>query len=50
MKEFTNLVLCDYKSDSIWIMVRASLKNGILEISGQDLGETVVKYWGDEDY
>lgn len=50
MKEFTNLVLCDYKDEHIWINVRASLQDGSLEISGHDLGETVMKYWGDEDY
>lgn len=50
MKEFRDLVLCDYKSDKIWIIVRASLVQGALELAGHDLGDNVKNFWGDDDY
>lgn len=50
MKEFANLVLCNYRDDRIWINVRASLMKGSLELAGHDLGEKVEEFWGDDDY
>ena len=49
-KEFDELVLCDKSSTSIDIHVRASLTNGILTISGHDLGPYVEEFWNHEDY
>ena len=50
MKEFTNLVLCEYHSARVDVHVRATLANGALTISGQDLGPFVEDCWGDRDY
>ena len=50
MKDFNNLVLCDYRSENVDVHVRASLTNGFLSISGHDLGPFVEDSWGDEDY
>lgn len=50
MKNIERLKLCDYKDEHIWINVYASLTNNVLSISGQDLGETVMRCWGDDDY
>ena len=50
MKEFTNLVLCDYRSKCVDVRVSATLADGTLRISGQDLGPYVEDYWGDSDY
>ena len=50
MKEFNNLVLCDYRSESVDVHVRASIIDGALRISGHDLGPLVEDSWGDDDY
>lgn len=50
MKDFKNLILCDYRSERVDIHVRASLSCGSLTISGHDLGPLVEECWGDEDY
>ena len=50
MKDFRNLVLCDYRSKSVDVHVRANLTDGTLQISGHDLGPCVEESWGDEDY
>ena len=46
MKEFINLVLCDYRSKRVDVHVSATLADGTLRISGQDLGPYVEDYWG----
>lgn len=50
MEEFNNLVLCETRTDQIWINVRASLIYGKLTVSGHDLGTSVEDFWGDDDY
>lgn len=50
MKEFTDLVLCDYRSKRVDVHVRATLADGTLTISGHDLGPYVEDSWGDSDY
>ena len=50
MKDFTGLVLCDWKSQRVDVHVKASLSNGELTLSGQDLGPYVEEVWGDLDY
>ena len=50
MKDFTGLELCDCRRKDVDIHVRASLVNGELTISGQDLGPFVEDVWGDSDY
>lgn len=49
-KEFKDLLLCDYSDKSISIHVRASLENGKLTISGDDIGDSVQNFWADDDY
>ena len=50
MKNFTGLVLENYKSDDLDVHITASIVNGCLHISGQDLGPSVEEFWGDLDY
>lgn len=50
MKDFTGLELCNDCSKRVDIHVRASLRNGELTVSGQDLGPYVEEFWGDSDY
>ncbi len=50
MKEFRDLILCDYRSSRVDVHVWAALTDGTLTISGQDLGPYVEDSWGDEDY
>lgn len=41
--------LCDEKNDRVHVHVDAEY-NGVLKISGQDLGTLVDEVWGDSDY
>ena len=50
MKDFSGLVLCDYRNDRVEVHVRANMKDGALTIEGQDLGPFVKEVWGDSDY
>lgn len=50
MKNFNNLILCDWHSERVEVHVAASLLNDALTISGQDLGPAVEDSWGDSDY
>ena len=50
MKDFKNLVLCDYRSERVDVHVRASLTDGSLTVSGHDLGPFVKDFLGDDDY
>lgn len=50
MQDFEKLVLCNYRDEKIDIYVTASLTEGILRISGDDIGEKVQEIWGDDDY
>ena len=50
MKDFTGLVLCDYRSERVEVHVKATIANGQLTLSGQDLGPVVESFWGDSDY
>lgn len=50
MKDFTGLVLCDYRSERVDVHVRADLQDGVLTFSGHDLGPYVEEMWGDDDY
>ena len=42
--------LCKLKRPRISIYVTASLHDGELIISGQDIGEAPEEFWGDSDY
>jgi len=42
--------LCELKRPRISIYVTASLAEGELIISGQDIGEAPEEFWGDSDY
>ena len=42
--------LCELKRPRISIYVDASLVDGKLIISGQDIGEAPEEFWGDSDY
>lgn len=50
IKEFKDLVLCDYSDKGISIHVTASLQDGKLIISGDDIGDSVQELWQDDDY
>ena len=50
MEGFMGLTLCDWHSDRVEVHVRASLSDGVLTISGHDLGYLVEEAWGDSDY
>ena len=50
MKDFNGLVLCDYRSRKVDVHVKADCAQGVLSISGQDLGPYVEEVWGDSDY
>jgi hypothetical protein len=45
-----NVSLCELKRPRISIYVTASLHEGELIISGQDIGEAPEEFWGDSDY
>ena len=45
-----DLVLCDWHGDGVEVHVRASIEDGGLTLSGQDLGPYVEEVWGDSDY
>ena len=50
MKDFSGLILCNYRSERVDIHVTADLSHGSLTFSGQDLGPFVREVWGDSDY
>ncbi|MEI6820536.1 MAG: hypothetical protein WCL51_01280 [Bacteroidota bacterium] len=50
MKERKSGVLCDEKSGNISIYVNAYIDKGSLQISGQDLGEDLIAFFGDSEY
>lgn len=45
-----NVSLCEQEGTNISIYVDASLHEGGLTISGQDIGKAVEEFWGDSDY
>lgn len=49
-KEFKDIVLCDYFSKNLFIRVTASLQDGKLTITGQDIGDIVELLLQDDDY
>ena len=50
MKDFTGLVLCNYRSERVDVHVTASVVGGKLTFSCQDLGPFVEETFGDSDY
>lgn len=50
MKDVTDIVLEEYRSTNLDVHVRASIVDGCLHVSGQDLGPFVEEHWGDLDY
>lgn len=42
--------LCEQKRSGVSIYVDASLYDGKLTISGQDIGQAAEDFWGDDDY
>ena len=44
------VTLCESKQERVSIHVTASLVDGKLIISGQDIGEASEEFWGDSDY
>ena len=50
MKNFTGLVLCDYRSERVDVHVWADYVDGKLVFSGQDLEPFVEEFFGDTDY
>lgn len=50
IKDISSVSLCDSSHSDVSIHVWASIRDGRLEIAGQDLGPLVEKIWGDTDY
>ena len=50
MKNFSDLVLCDWRGKRVEIHIKASIVDGELTLSGQDLGISTNETWGDSDY
>ena len=50
MKDVKNIDLCSSKEKDLQINVWASITDGALTVSGQDLGRYVEDSWGDSDY
>jgi len=48
--ENMRVVLCDEKTDRLWVNVEAKVSNGCLKISGQDIGKVVEDYFGEDEY
>jgi hypothetical protein len=45
------IVMQQYKTESVSVSLDAHVDDdGSLNLEGQDIGETVEKYWGDSDY
>lgn len=44
------VTLCEVELERVSIYVDASLVDGELHISGQDIGEAAEEFWGDSDY
>ncbi len=44
------IVLCDEKTDRLWVNVETKVSNGCLNISGQDLGRAVEGYFDEDEY
>jgi len=40
------LILCDDKSERVWVIVSATIKEGCLEVFGHDLGDAPSEYFG----
>jgi len=47
---FDQLVLCNEKTPNVQVYVMATLSNGCLKISGQDLGEAPKSIFGEDEY
>ncbi|MDR2401296.1 MAG: hypothetical protein LBD73_06565 [Deferribacteraceae bacterium] len=50
MNQLDTFILCEYKTDRLWVIVRAEIKNGCLEISGHDLSGTPKQYFGMSEF
>jgi hypothetical protein len=46
MNQLDTIVLCEHKTDRLWVNVWAEIENGCLKISGQDLGDVPKEYFG----
>ncbi|MDX9889109.1 MAG: hypothetical protein RBS51_07620 [Anaerovoracaceae bacterium] len=44
------ILLCDEQTTRVRVIIWAELSEGCLKISGQDLGEAVMEFFGDSDY
>ena len=42
--------LCRHRSEALWVTVDARIVGGELTILGQDLGDTVCRFFGGEEY
>ena len=50
MKQMDELVLCDNKTERVWVNVWAEIENGCLKISGQDLGNAPKEFFGSGEF
>jgi len=48
--QVNTFVLCDEKTDRVSIHVWAEITDGCLKISGQDLGQAPLEFFGEDEY
>lgn len=44
------ITLCDERTETVWVNVRAYVKDGRLTIEGQDLGKAPNDFFGSDEY
>jgi len=50
MEQMDTFVLCNDKTDRVWVNVWAGIKDGCLTVSGQDLGDAPQDFFGSDEY
>ncbi len=44
------IVLCEYRTEKLWVTVRACIADGKLTVEGQDLGDAPLHWFGSDEY
>jgi hypothetical protein len=50
VQDLDAFILCEHKSEQLWVIVSAIIQKGSLVISGHDLGDEMMKFWGRREY
>ena len=48
--EGMNIMLCEYRSERLWVSVWARIEEGKLTVEGQDLGPVPEEWFGSDEY